>query len=82
MAAISDILYDDYFTSTKRNVLDEINNKVVYQTLPEGQNKGTCALTKQQQENQHETVKNAVMKKNNRGGTSFLRFQQAQNLMY
>lgn len=71
LAAISDILYDDYFTSTKRNVLDEINNKVVYQTLPEGQNKGTCALTKQQQENQHETVKNAVMKKNNRGGTSF-----------
>lgn len=71
LAAISDILYDDYFTSTKRNVLDEINNKVVYQTLPEGQNKGTCALTKQQQERQHETVKGAVMKKNNRGGTSF-----------
>lgn len=71
LAAISDILYDDYFTSTKRNVLDEINNKVVYQTLPEGQNKGTCALTKQQQEKQHETVKGAVMKKNNRGGTSF-----------
>jgi hypothetical protein len=71
LAAISDILYDDYFTSTKRNILDEINNKVVYQTLPEGQNKGTCALTKQQQEKQHETVKSAVMKKNNRGGTSF-----------
>lgn len=71
LAAISDILYDDYFTSTKRNILDEINNKVVYQTLPEGQNKGTCALTKQQQEKQHETVKGAVMKKNNRGGTSF-----------
>lgn len=71
LAAISDILYDDYFTSTKRNVLDEINNKVVYQTLPEGQNKGTCALTKQQQEKQHETVKGAVMAKNNRGGTSF-----------
>lgn len=71
LAAIRDILYDDYFASTKRNVLDEINNKVVYQTLPEGQNKGTCALTKQQQEKQHETVKSAVMKKNNRGGTSF-----------
>lgn len=71
LAAISDILYDDYFTSTKRNILDEINNKVVYQTLPEGQNKGTCALTKQQQEKQHNTVKSAVMNKNNRGGTSF-----------
>lgn len=71
LAAINDILYDDYFTATKRNVLGEINNKVIYQTLPEGQNKGTCALTKAQQENQHNTVKNAVMKKNNRGGTSF-----------
>ena len=68
---VLDILYDDYFTSTKRNVLGEINNKVIYQTLPEGQNKGTCALTKKQQEAQHSTVKNAVMKKNNRGGTSF-----------
>lgn len=71
LAAISDILYNDYFTATKRNVLGEINNKVIYQTLPEGQNKGTCALTKKQQEDQHNTVKNAVMKKNNRGGTSF-----------
>lgn len=71
LAAISDILYNDYFTATKRNVLGEINNKVIYQTLPEGQNKGTCALTKAQQENQHNTVKNAVMRKNNRGGTSF-----------
>lgn len=71
LAAIKDILYDDYFTNTKRNVLGEINNKVIYQTLPEGQNKGTCALTKAQQENQHNTVKNAIMKKNNRGGTSF-----------
>lgn len=71
LAAISDILYDDYFTTTKRNILSEINNKVVYQTLPEGRDKGTCALTKKQQEEQHNTVKNAVMKKNNRGGTSF-----------
>lgn len=72
LAAISDILYSDYFTSTKRNVLDEINNKMVYQTLPEGQNKGTCALTKTQQKEQHETVKGAVLKKNTRGGTSFV----------
>lgn len=71
LAAISDILYDDYFTSTKRNILGEINNKVIYQTLPEGRDKGTCALTKKQQEEQHATVKNAVMNKNNRGGTSF-----------
>ena len=71
LAAIRDILYDDYFTATKRNVLGEINNKVIYQTFPEGQTRGTCALTKAQQEKQHDTVKGAVMQKNNRGGTSF-----------
>ena len=71
LAAINDILYSDYFTATKRNVLGEINNKVIYQTFPEGQNKGTSSLTQKQQEKQHETVKTGIMQKNNRGGTSF-----------
>lgn len=71
LAAISDILYGDYFTDTKRNVLDEINNRIIYQTFPEGKEKGTSALTKNQQQSQHDAVKNAVMNKNNRGGISF-----------
>ena len=71
LAAINDILYGDYFTSTKRNILDEINNRIVYQTFPEGKDKGTSALTKAQQQNQHNAVKGAVMNKNNRGGISF-----------
>lgn len=71
LAAISDILYGDYFTQTKRNVLDEINNKIIYQTFPEGKDKGTSSLTQQQQERQHNTIKGAVLNKNNRGGISF-----------
>ncbi len=71
ISALSDILYKDYFVDTKRNTLDEINNKIIYQTLPEGEKKGKCALTEPQQTKQHETVKSAVMKKNNKGGTSF-----------
>ena len=71
LAAIADILYRDYFTNTKRNVLDDINNRIIYQTFPEGKDKGTSALTKQQQENQHNAVKGAVLKKNNKGGISF-----------
>lgn len=70
LAAIKDILYSDYFTDTKRNVLDEINNRIIYQTFPEKE-KGVCALTQKQQENQHNAVKGAVMNKNNRGGISF-----------
>lgn len=71
LAAIKNILYSDYFTDTKRNVLDEINNRVVYETFPEGKEKGVSALTRKQQEDQHNTVKKAIMNKNNRGGTSF-----------
>lgn len=71
LAAITDILYGDYFTQTKRNVLDEINNRIVFETFPEGERKGISSLTKQQQEQQHNAVKNAVLQKNNRGGTSF-----------
>lgn len=71
IAALSDVLYKDYFIDTKRNVLDEINNKVIYQTFPEGKDKGSCALTKKQQEDQHSAVRQAVMMKNSRGGVSF-----------
>lgn len=71
LAAICDILYRDYFSETKRNVLDDINNRIVYQTFPEGKDKGTSALTKKQQEDQHNAVKKAVINKNNRGGISF-----------
>lgn len=71
LAAINDILYGDYFVDTKRNILDEINNRIIYQTFPEGKDKGTSALSQKQQQNQHDKVKGAVMNKNNRGGISF-----------
>lgn len=71
IAAISDILYQNEFVDTKRNILRELNNRIIVQTLPEGKDKGSCALTKQQQQDQHNKVKSAVMTKNNRGGTSF-----------
>lgn len=71
IAALEDVLYKDYFTDTKRNVLDEINNKIIYQTFPEGKDKGVCALSKTQQEHQHNIVKQAVTNKNSRGGISF-----------
>ena len=48
-----------------------INNRIIYETFPEGRDKGTSALTQKQQENQHNAVKGAVMNKNNRGGISF-----------
>lgn len=71
IASLEDVLYKDYFIDTKRNVLDEINNKIIYQTFPEGKDKGSSALTGKQQKDQHDKVKQAVINKNNRGGVSF-----------
>lgn len=71
LAAIRDILYKDYFTDTKRGVLDDLNNRVIYETFPEGQVKGRSSLTDKQQEAQHKTVKEAIFNKNSNGGTNF-----------
>lgn len=71
LAALLDIYFDDYHTDTKRKVLDEVNNKVVYQTFPMGKEPGTSSLTSKQQKEQHEAVKQGVTTKNNRGGISF-----------
>lgn len=71
LAALNNILYSDYFTETKRNVLNSLNNRIYYQTFPEGKDKGTSALTKKQQEDQHSAVKGAIINKTNSNGTSF-----------
>ncbi len=60
LSAFDNIMYSDYFIDTKRNTLDEINNKLIYQTFPEGKEKGTSALTSTQQQEQHNTVKSAL----------------------
>lgn len=72
IAALSDVLYKDYFTDTKRNVLDEVNNKVLYEVFPENKQGTGSTLSKKQQQDQHEAVKKAVLHKNNRGGLSFM----------
>lgn len=72
IAALIDVLYRDYWIDTKRNVLDDVNNQLIYETFPEGRDKGSSALTKQQQEKQHNTVKQAIQNKNNKGGKSFV----------
>lgn len=71
IAALEDVLYKDYFVDTKRNVLDDLNSKVIYETYPEGKEKGSCALTKTQQIAQHEVVKTAILNKNNRKKINF-----------
>ena len=60
LAAIDDILYDTYYTKAKRKAIDDSNDRIIYQTFPEGKAKGEAALTKTQQEQQHNTVKNGI----------------------
>lgn len=72
IAALDDISYAQYFIDTKRNVLDSVNNQIVYETFPEGKEKGTSALTEKQQRQQHDMVKSALASKSrNSSGTSF-----------
>lgn len=72
ISAIDDIMYANYFIDTKRSVLDEVNSKLIYQTFPEGRDKGTSSLTTNQQKQQHDSVKTAVLNKTNRAGNTFV----------
>lgn len=71
LAALNNILYSDYFVKTKRSVLSEINNRIYYQTFPEGEKKGISALTKDQQKDQHEVVKKVIQNRTDDSGTGF-----------
>ena len=69
LTALDDIMYADSFIKTKRNVLDNLNNNIIYMTFPEGKEKGTSSLTRDQQKDQHEKVKQAVTTRSNAKGT-------------
>ena len=71
VTAFDDIMYAEYFVNTKRTVLDSINNQIIYMTFPEGKEKGTSSLTKDQQREQHEKVKEAVITRRSQSGISF-----------
>lgn len=71
VAALDDIDYAKYFINTKRRVLDTVNNQIYYETFPEGKDKGTSALSRDQQERQHNTVKQALTQRTNSNGVSF-----------
>lgn len=72
IAALDDVSYAQYFVDTKRNVLDSVNNQIVFETFPEGKEKGTSALSEKQQKAQHDLVKSALASKNrNASSTSF-----------
>lgn len=71
LAALDDIDYAKYFINTKRRVLDNVNNQIYYETFPEGKEKGTSALTDKQQEQQHNTVRDALTTRKSKNGVAF-----------
>lgn len=71
IAALADVLYRDYFLDTKRNTLDQINSRVVYETFPENRNGTGSTLTKAQQEAQHNVVKTAIQNRVSQNGVAF-----------
>ena len=81
LAAIDDILYDAADTKAKRAALDEVGNRIFYQEFPQGAQKGQSALTGPQQKEQHNTVRDALTKKNPNGGvTTFFSVAAGTNI--
>ena len=70
ICALDDILYANYFVQTKRNVLDSVNSQIIYEVFPEGE-KGKCTLTSNQQKEQHDIIKEAIVNKKNKNGVAF-----------
>jgi hypothetical protein len=71
LAAFIDMMYDLYFVDTKRHILDEVNSTIIYQTFPEGAEKGTSSLTQTQQRQQHDNIKHALFTSSQRKGVNF-----------
>lgn len=71
LAALHDVLYRDYFIDTKRNTLDNVNNRIVYETYPENKQGTGSTLTRAQQESQHTVVKQAINQRGKNGVTFF-----------
>ncbi|WP_161568781.1 hypothetical protein, partial [Exiguobacterium sp. SH5S4] len=70
LAAIDEIVFKEALRKTKQNVINEVNNEIIVQTLPEGEKKGQSALTQKQQQAQHGFVRDAVRSKRTSTGTT------------
>lgn len=71
LSALDDILYANHFINTKRNILDDLNNQIFYETYPEGEKKGSSSLSQTQQKDQHDMIKGALFNNSNRYGKAF-----------
>lgn len=82
VAALDDIDYAKYFVNTKRHVLDTVNNQVYCHTFPEGEKRGVSILSQKQQEEQHNTVKQALTQRTNASGTAVFSLAPGSKLDY
>ena len=71
IAALIDVLYRDYWIDTKRNILGNVNDRIIYETFPENKQGNGSSLTKNQQEAQHNVVKGAIQNKTSKNGVAF-----------
>lgn len=73
ITALDEIMYANAFISTKRNVLSQINNNIIYEVFPvRGDGSGKSTLTEKQQQLQHDVLSRAVTQKANKQKTSVL----------
>lgn len=61
ISALSDMFFSDQYTDSQRSNIIENAGTIRWLTQPEGEKKGTSSLNKDQQTNQYENFKNAVL---------------------
>lgn len=73
ITALDEIMYAKYFIDTKRGMLSNINNNILYEVFPmRGDGSGKSTLTEKQQQMQHEAIKTSVSQSSNKARTSVL----------
>jgi hypothetical protein len=67
LAAFAKMKIDDDYEASQHKLIEELASSIYYMILPEGEKKGSCSLSKTQQDNVIEAFKGAV-KVNSTGG--------------
>ncbi|MGV2885475.1 hypothetical protein [Paenibacillus taichungensis] len=72
LGAFVDICFEQDYVAVKRNTLEESNGAIIYQTLPEGKEKGVSSLSSNQQKEQHNNIRNSLFNRKRTSGIGFM----------
>ncbi|WP_095206111.1 hypothetical protein [Paenibacillus sp. O199] len=72
LGAFVDICFEQDYVAVKRNTLEESNGAIIYQTYPEGKEKGISSLSSKQQVGQHDHIRSSLFDRKRTSGIGFI----------